>query len=211
MIYFSNTSHQAPYSIDFGRKLILELKPDGGLYQYNPTTKKVKTLIDGTYFGNGVVLAQDESFLLMVETTKYRVLKYWLKGNKRGEHEVFIDNLPGFPNGISRREDGTFWLGFTTKRSEQLDDIHHKGGMKKFVYALPSFLQPKQERFGMIMNLSEDGEILNTLFDPSGEVIPEAGAVKEHNGQLYIGGDVVPYISVYDLGELDKEVVIVQK
>ena len=64
-------------------------------------TKKVKTLIDGTYFGNGVVLSKDESFVLMTETTKYRVLRYWLKGEKAGQTEVFADNLPGFPNGIS--------------------------------------------------------------------------------------------------------------
>ncbi|PQJ19615.1 SMP-30/gluconolactonase/LRE family protein [Tenacibaculum sp. SG-28] len=125
-IYFSNTSHDAPYDIQYGRKLILELQPNGGLYQYNPKTKKVTTLIDGTYFGNGVVLSKNEDFILMTETTKYRILKYWLKGAKKGEKEIFMDNLPGFPNGISMRKDGSFWLGFSTKRNDALDKIHAK-------------------------------------------------------------------------------------
>ena len=71
--------------------------------------------------------------------------------------------------------------------------------MKKLLYALPEFLQPKQDLFGMVLNISGEGEILDALFDPSGEWVPEAGAVKEYKGRLYLGGDVVPYISSYDL------------
>ncbi len=199
MIYFSNTSSQMPYTIKNGRKLILEMKADGGLYVYNPTTKKVKTLLQGTYFGNGVVLSQKEDFLLIVETTKYRVLRYWLKGPKKGTIDVFLDNLPGFPNGISIREDGSFWLGFTTLRNDLLDQIHPKIGVKKVVYALPEFLQPKQEKFGMVLNISPTGKIIETLLDSTGAFVPEAGAVKEDKGYLFLGGDIVPYISKYKL------------
>lgn len=198
-MYFTNTSSESPYTIKYGRKLILEMKAQGGLYQYNPATKEVKTLIDGTYFGNGVVISKDETFLLMVETTKYRILKYWLKGENAGKTQIFIDNLHGFPNGISIREDGTFWLGFTTKRNDALDNIHPKPSMKKFVYGLPNWLQPKQDKFGMVMHISENGTILNTFFDSTGIVMPEAGSVKERNGFLYMGGDNLPYIGKYKL------------
>ncbi len=198
-IYFSNTSEIAAYDIKYGRKVILEMKPIGGFYCYDPQTNKVKTLIAGTYFGNGVIISKDESYVLMVETTKYRILKYWLKGEKTGQVETFIDNLPGFPNGISIREDGSYWLGFSTKRTDALDKIHPKIGMKKFVNALPNFLQPKAEKFGMVMNISSEGKILQSLFDTKGIVMPEAGAVKEHNGYLYLGGDVVPHIGKYKL------------
>jgi sugar lactone lactonase YvrE len=198
-IYFTNTSSESRYTIKYGRKLILEMKPNGGLYQYNPVTKEVKTLIDGTYFGNGVVVSQDETFLLMVETTQYRVLKYWLKGENAGKTEVFMNNLHGFPNGISIRQDGTFWLGFTTKRNDALDKIHSKPGMKKFVYGLPKWLQPKEDKFGMVMHISENGTILNTFFDSTGIAMPEAGSVKEQNGFLYMGGDNLPFIGKYKL------------
>ncbi len=204
MVYFSNTSEESAYTIKYGRKVIMEMRPLGGLYRYNPETKKVKTLIEGTYFGNGVVVSKNQDYLLMAETTKYRVLKYWLVGEKAGEVETFIDNLPGFPNGISIREDGSYWLGFSTKRSEALDKIHPKIGMKKFVYALPEFMQPKAERFGMVMNISMTGEIIETLFDTQGLILSEAGAVKEFNGYLYIGGDVIPYIGKYKLPTTDK-------
>ena len=201
MIYFSNTSHESAYNIKYGRKLIMEIKPTGGLYAYNPKTEKVTTLIEGTYFGNGVVLSQNEDFLLMTETTKYQITKYWLKGDNAGNSEVFMENLPGFPNGISKREDGSFWLGFSTQRNDALDKIHPKKGMKKLVYALPEFMQPKQDKYGIVLNMSEGGKILSSLYDTSGTVIPEAGSVKENNGFLYIGGDIVPYIAVYKLSD----------
>ncbi|PQB06879.1 hypothetical protein BST83_06735 [Polaribacter filamentus] len=199
MMYFSNTSEISSYTIKYGRKIIMEMKPLGGLYSYNPETEEIKTLIEGTYFGNGVVISKDQNYLLMVETTKYRVIKYWLSGTKAGQTEIFIDNLPGFPNGISIREDGSYWLGFSTKRNEALDKIHSKKVMKKFIYSLPEFMQPKAETFGMIMNVSEEGEIIESLFDTNGKVLPEAGAVKEFNGHLYIGGDVLPYVGKYKL------------
>lgn len=200
-IYFSNTSHKSAYNVKFGRKLIMELKEDGGLYKYNPKTNKVSTLIDGTYFGNGVVLSKNEDFLLLTETSKYRVLKYWLKGDKKGTQEIFMDNLPGFPNGISIRENGSFWLGFSTVRNDMLDNIHSKKFMKKVTFGLPEFLQPKQEAFGMILNVSEKGEIISALFDDSGKIIPEAGAVKQNKNTLYIGGDNLPYIAYYSISK----------
>ena len=169
---------------------------------YKPRSSKLAQ-IDGAYFGNGVVVSKDQKYLLMVETTKYRVLKYWLSGEKAGQTEIFIDNLAGFPNGISIREDGSYWLGFSTKRNEALDNIHPKTRMKKFVFGLPEFMQPKAEPFGMIMNLSKEGEILKTLFDTQGAILSEAGAVKEFNGCLYIGGDVLPFIGKYTLDPID--------
>ncbi len=198
-IYFSNTSEVARYDIRYGKKIILEMQPLGGLYCYDPATQKVETLIAGTYFGNGVVLSQDESHLLMVETSRYRVLRYWLRGPLAGQSDVFLDNLPGFPNGISMRDDGSYWLGFSTIRTAALDGIHPKPGMKRFVYGLPSFVQPKAAQFGMVMQVSADGEILKTLMDTQGKVMPEAGAVKEYKGYLYLGGDVVPHIGRFRL------------
>lgn len=198
-IYFSNTSEKSAYNITYGKKIILEMRPLGGLYCYNPQSKSITTIINGTYFGNGVVLSKDESHLLMVETAKYRILRFWLNGEKKGQTDTFIDNLPGFPNGISIRDDGSYWLGFSTKRSDALDKIHPKPGMKKIVFALPSFLQPKPKLFGMVMNISDDGKILSSLFDTKGAVMPEAGAVKEYNGYLYLGGDILGHIGKYKL------------
>ncbi|MEM7035747.1 MAG: SMP-30/gluconolactonase/LRE family protein [Bacteroidota bacterium] len=194
-IYFANMSTTHETDMKYVNRLILEMRPTGGLYCFDPATGLTTTLSEGNYFGNGIALSEDESFLLLTETSRYRVLRYWLKGEKRGTSEVFMDNLPGFPNNIVRRENGNFWIGFTTKRNDQLDKVHDKPGMKKFVYGLPSFLQPKPERFGMVMEIDPMGEVVRALYDPQGETVAEAGAILEWKGHLYLGGDVVSYVS----------------
>ncbi|MEO1487458.1 MAG: SMP-30/gluconolactonase/LRE family protein, partial [Bacteroidota bacterium] len=186
--------------ITFSRlNLILESKPDGGLYRYDPKTKKVKTLIDGALFANGVAVSKNGEFVLMVELTTYRVLRYWLKGSKKGKTDVFIDNLPGFPNGISCRPDGSFWVGFSTYRDENLDRIHPSPFMKKIVFGLPSWAQPQNAPYGMIMHIDESGNVVNTFYDPIGKIVGEASSIEERDGFIYIGGDISNAILKYKL------------
>ncbi len=201
MIYFSNTSSKFNFSRKNARRILFEVKSDGGLYRYDPNTKTVETLIDSSFFGNGVAVSGNDEFVLMVDLTKYRIVRYWLKGDKQGQTDIFIDNLPGLPNGISRRADGSFWLGFTTRRDDLLDKYQPKPGMKKLIFGIPLWLQPKQEPFGMIMHLSNHGEILKTYYDTSGKIVSEASSVEEHNGYLYLGGDLTDHIGKYKLVE----------
>lgn len=199
MIYFSNTSSKVSFSRKNARKILFEVEPDGGLYSYNPYNKEVKTLIDSSFFGNGVAVSLHDDFVLMVELTKYRVVKYWLKGDKKGQTEIFLENLPGFPNGISRRNDGSFWLGFTTRRDDLLDKIQQKPVLKKIIYGFPFWLQPKQESFGMIMHVSESGDILKTYYDTTGKLVPEASSIEERDGYIYLGGDLTGHIGKYKI------------
>lgn len=195
IIYFVNASSTSSTSWKYINKLILEMKPTGGIYSFDPISNTTTTISEGNYFGNGLEISDDEDFIIISETSKYRILKYWIKGNKKGQSEVFLDNLAGFPNNISKNKNGNFWIGFTTKRNDQLDKFHSKIGMKKLIYSLPSFIQPKPEKIGMVIEVSRNGQILQALFDSKGKIVKEAGAIIEYNGHLYLGGDVVPYIS----------------
>lgn len=53
-------------------------------------------------FANGVVLSDDEEFVLVAETMKARVLRYYLKGPKEGTFDIFVDGLPGLTDNLSR-------------------------------------------------------------------------------------------------------------
>lgn len=195
IIYFANMSSTNSTSPKYINQLILEMKPTGGVYSFDPKLNKTSVISTGNYFGNGLALSPKEDYILVTETSKYRIIKYWIKGENKGKSEIFMDNLPGFPNNIIKSESGDFWLGFTTKRNDQLDNIQDKKALKKLIYALPSFVQPKAEKFGMVLKLSEDGEIIQSLFDSKGITVTEAGSILEHDGYLFLGGDVVSYIS----------------
>ena len=90
-IYFSDSSTKFtrgwPYDI-------LEAKPYGRILIYDPATKSTSILKDNLYFANGVALAPDESFLLVGETSRYRIARYWLKGPQAGTWDYFAENLP---------------------------------------------------------------------------------------------------------------------
>ena len=62
---------------------------------YNPSSGQAKTLLDELYFANGVAISKNEDFVLINETYRYRIIRYWLKGPLQGQADIFIDNLPG--------------------------------------------------------------------------------------------------------------------
>lgn len=47
------------------------------------------------YFSNGVALAPDGSYVLVVETFAYRIRRYWLKGPQAGKDDIIVEKLPG--------------------------------------------------------------------------------------------------------------------
>jgi len=184
-IYFSDASskwNQGNYIMD-----LLETRPYGRLLMYDPATKTTTTLIDDMYFSNGVAISEHEDFVLVNETWRYRITRYWLKGDKAGSHDIFIDNLPGFPDGISANHKGRFWLALPTLRLADMDRMHPKPWLKNLSAKLPDWLKPKPVDYGFILELDEAGNIVTSLHDPDGTNLREITSVEEHGGYLYIG------------------------
>lgn len=99
-----------------------------------------------------MALAQNESFVLVTETWKYRVTRVWLTGERRGQSDVFADNLPGFPDNITRSPRGDrFWLALFTARNAQLDAMAGRPFLRKVVARLPRAAQPKAVRHAFVL------------------------------------------------------------
>lgn len=183
-IYFSDASYK--FSVSNFKDDVMEHSPDGRLLAYYPSTKETKVLADQLYFANGVAVSPDQQFVLVNETTMYRVLKHWIAGPKKGQTEVFIDNLPGFPDGISSNGKGTFWLAMANPRNAILDKTLPHPFIRKMIFRLPEFLHPKEVHYGMIFGLDMNGNVIHNFQDPSGDLAPIT-SVQEENGKLYIG------------------------
>ncbi|MDA8141736.1 MAG: SMP-30/gluconolactonase/LRE family protein [Desulfobacteraceae bacterium] len=184
-IYFSDASDtytQPDYLFD-----LLEARPHGRLLSYNPATGKVTILLKDLYFANGVALSQNEDFVLVNETYRYRIQRYWLKGPKVGTSDIFIDNLPGFPDNISANRRGTFWLALFTVRNDMMDAIHPFPFVKRLLAKMPRSLWPKPEPYGFVLALDEQGRITRSLQEPSGKHLKEITSAKEYDGFLYLG------------------------
>jgi sugar lactone lactonase YvrE len=184
IIYFTDASRFNPtdYMLD-----ALEAKPHGRLLSYNPATKQTKELARDLYFANGVALSREEDFLLINETFRYRIMRYWLKGPKTGQTEIFLDNLPGFPDGISSNRKGIFWLAMPTLRNPLLDALHSKPWLKNFLAKLPKWTLPKPQNYGLVVALDEQGTILGSLHDQSGTHLKEITSAQQVGDYLYLG------------------------
>jgi sugar lactone lactonase YvrE len=184
-IYFTEASRKFPMS-QFAND-ILEHQPNGRFLAYDPKTQKTRTIVDGIYFANGVAVSPDQSFVLVNETGLYRVLKIWLTGPKQGQRDVFIDNLPGFPDGISSNGKGKFWLALVTPRDAVFDKILPYPFARKIVYRLPQVLHPAPKRYSFVLGLDENGKVVDNLQNGAADCYAEIANVVEHDGVLYFG------------------------
>jgi len=184
-IYFSDASSvwgPNEYLYD-----LLEARPNGRLLRYDSGTGKTEVLLKDLYFANGVAVSQNEDFVLVNETYRYRITRYWITGPKSGTSDVFIDNLPGFPDGVSSNGKGTFWLALFTVRNPVMDWLHPKPWLKSFISTLPRFLWPKPKPYGFVLSLDEQGHITKNLQDPTGEIVKEVTSAEEYDGYVYLG------------------------
>lgn len=183
-IYFSDATHR--FSFHDYKMDLLEHRPNGRLLEYDPNRKETRLLLDDLYFANGVAVAADQSFVLVVETGAYRVRRYWLKGSRAGQSDVFIQNLPGFPDGISRGSEGIFWLTLVSPRDTKVDKLMIKPFQRKILARLPAAVQPKPKRYSFVLGINERAQVIYNLQDPRGKFALITSA-QEHEGQLYLG------------------------
>ncbi|XP_071697251.1 protein STRICTOSIDINE SYNTHASE-LIKE 5-like [Rutidosis leptorrhynchoides] len=168
---------------------ILEAKPHGQLLKYDPTTKETSLVLDGLGFANGVDISVDQEFLVVCETWKFRCLKYWLKEGKKGQVDIFIDNLPGCPDNIKLAPDGSFWVAILQFTSSRLNFVHSSKAIKHVLATFPKLIDQIKvtERSAMALNVGSDGRIIKRLDDPTGQVVSFVTSVLEFEGDLYLG------------------------
>lgn len=185
-LYFSDA---AAYTLDEVLYEFVEHRGTGRLLKHNVETKETTVLMKGLLFANGVAVGPDDAYVLVNETAGYRVMRYWLKGEKAGTSEVFIDNLPGLPDNISYNDQTRrFWLALFAPRSKSLDDLASKPAwMKKLALRLPAFLQPAPAHKAFVLGLDENGQVIANLQHDSLEAYGPITSVREHGPWLYFG------------------------
>ncbi|MCB9081372.1 MAG: SMP-30/gluconolactonase/LRE family protein [Lewinellaceae bacterium] len=182
IIYFSDASDK--FSVEHYTYDLIEHQPNGRLLAYNPENKQTTLLLDSLYFANGVAVSHDNQFVLVNETGAYRVTRYWIRGPKAGTSEIFIDNLPGFPDGISRGSDGIFWLTLLSPRNALVDKLMPYPFFRKALLRLPESLKPAPERYPCVLGLDSAGKVVYNLQDPAAP-FAQISSVQEANGYLY--------------------------
>lgn len=199
-IYFTDASSKFGY----GRHMtdLLEHGANGRLLEYNVVTKKTRVLLSGLHFANGVAVGPDDSFVLVNETGEYRILRYWLKGEKAGTHDVFIDNLPGFPDNLSYNDKGTFWVAIFSPRDPMLDELLPGNLYLRTVLAkLPPFLQPKPKLHAFVLGIDVNGQVVANLQYAGADAYAPITSVREKGPWLYFGSLTYPAVGRMPLNQ----------
>ena len=196
IIYFTDASSK--YDVKEFKLDLFEHRPYGRFLSYDPATQQTELLMGEMYFSNGVAVSHDNDFVLVTETGTYRVWKYWIAGEHKGKKEIFLDHLPGFPDGISRGNDGIFWLTLISPRKAALDGIMPYPFVRKMIVRLPESVQPKSGTWTMIIGLDKDGNIVKHFHDSKG-AFSQVSSVQQFGNKLYLGSLFEESVGVLEL------------
>ena len=185
-LYFTDASSRWPQP-DY-RTVILEHAGDARLMVYDPATDTTRVLLDGLQFANGITLSKDQRYLLINETSAYRVRRYWLRGEQAGTNDIFIDGLPGFPDGISRAPGAdVYWIALFAPRNALLDFAADKPVLRRLTWHLPAALQPKAAHEGHILAVDDQGRIVADLIDEADSAYAPITSVEQVGDTLILG------------------------
>ncbi|XP_025732750.1 adipocyte plasma membrane-associated protein isoform X2 [Callorhinus ursinus] len=180
--------------------LVMEGTDDGRLLEYDTETKEVKVLLDQLRFPNGVQLSPAEDFVLVAETTMARIRRFYLSGLMKGGADLFVENLPGFPDNIRPSSSGGYWVSMATIRSNpgfsMLDFLSERPYIKRMIFKLFSqeTVMKFVPRYSLVLELSDSGAFRRSLHDPDGQVASYISEVHEHDGHLYLGSFRAPFL-----------------
>jgi sugar lactone lactonase YvrE len=202
-IWFTQSSER--FDLEHHVGALLEHRGTGRLLRRSPEGD-VAILLDGLDFANGLTLDDDEASLIFAETGSHRIRRLWVRGPRQGAVETLADNLPGFPDNLSRMRDGRFWVALAAPRNALLDRLGSSPAwIRKLLWRLPEDVSPKPEHTAWAMQFDRAGRVLADLQqDVPGFAF--ATGVAEADGVLYLAPAEGTHLLALDLdaGQLSR-------
>ncbi|WP_338829479.1 ABC transporter permease [Bradyrhizobium sp. 27S5] len=203
LIFFSEATVR--YEMDEWPIDGLEARGNGRIICYDTKTGATHTALRGLKFPNGICVASDGQSILFAETFGCSIKRLWFAGPKKGQVEVVMDNLPGYPDNINLASDGNYWLALVGMRSPSLDLAWKMPGFRRRMakrVPVDEWLFPNINT-GCVVKFNEQGKILESFWDLRGENHPMITSMREHRGYLYLGGIMNNRIGRYKLDNAD--------
>jgi sugar lactone lactonase YvrE len=201
-VYFSDTS--TVHGLEAWRAEMVEVTRTGRLLRWS-SGGAVEILLDGLAFANGVALAGDESFVVVAETAARTVVRHWLTGPAAGTRDYLVEDLPGYPDNISRGSDGLIWVTIASPRDPVVERLQ-RGPMwlRRGVTRIPQRLQPAPKRTIRVQAYDDTGALVRDVRVEPG---PNAAfhmvtGVREHEGRVWMGSLHEPAVAVFEDPEI---------
>lgn len=204
-VYFTDSSTRWGHASDSPGYLydMLENRPHGMLYAWDPVTRQTEVVADRLYYPNGIVVMPDGQSVLVSETFRYAIQRIWIDGPRRGEIEVYAENLPGMPDGMHLDPSGQLYIAMLGQRSELLRAVRAQPAWTKLIVKLPDWLRPDGGRttgFVLVMDV-ETRAVLATYHDGEGVLNHVSSVALDPDGRLWFGSTYGAYAARLDLQE----------
>ncbi|WP_405954166.1 SMP-30/gluconolactonase/LRE family protein [Streptomyces phaeochromogenes] len=178
---------------------LMERTATGRLLRLPPGGGEPEVLLDDLDFANGVVLAEDESWVAVAETGAYRLTRLWLTGPRTGQRDTLVENLPGFPGNLSRGTDGTVWVALAGPRQRPLDWLRRApAGVRRAAWRAARPLPVRPRPVARVLGIGPGGRIRHDL-RRRGAGYRMVTGVYEHDGMLILGSLLEKGIVVCEL------------
>lgn len=179
---------------------LVEHSANSRILKFDPVSGKTTIFADGLTFANGVAANEASDAVFVVETGEYRVWRFPLDGSPG---QVILENLPGFPDNINNAPDGTFWVGLVSPRNAIMDKLSGHPLLRRVVMRLPDAMKPAPTRYGFILRMDAEGNVIETLQDPTGNYALTTGAVTLPDGRVAVTSLIEPHLGLlrYPLGD----------
>lgn len=204
-VFFSDASWK--FGLDEHRLDALEHGARGRLMLHDPESKGSATLLAELQFANGVALGPDEQFVLVTQTTDYRITRYWMKGERSGQAETFAENLPGFPDNVTFNGTDRFWVALFAPRDALFDRLGPIPFLRTMVARLPLSWLPDGARQGFVLGLDLDGKVVEQYRYAGPGAFGPVTSVRQYDGMLYLGSLDDTAIGKIPLADLRRGVV----
>lgn len=206
-IWFSDSSRR--WGID-AWKADLITHTRGGRLLRRDVDGTVTTVLDGVAFANGVALLADESAVLVAELALRRIRKVALVDGRPADGHVvgtdglaadvppdglFVSDLPGYPDNISRGSDGLVWSAIASPPDPVLGLLQRAPArVRELARRLPDALQPAPRRTARVTAHDASGRLVHDLEADAGSWHMATG-VREHEGRVWLGSLVEPALA----------------
>jgi len=191
-IWFSDSS--TVYGIAHWKKDFVEDTRTGRLL-VRRVTGLVEVVLDGLAFANGVALAADESYVAVAETGARTVVRHWLTGPRAGARDLLAEDLPGYPDNISRGSDGLVWVSIASPTDRVVERLHRlPAKLRRQVSRIPDALQPQPKRTARVQAYDDVGRLVHDLHG-DGSAYHMVTGVREHDGQVWLGSLAEPAVA----------------
>jgi hypothetical protein len=125
--------------------------------------------------------------MLVNETGAYRITRLWLKGEKAGKYDVFVDNLPCFPDNLTFNGKDRFWAACPAPRDPLIDRYADNPFVRTMMARAVAHVKLPLPQHSMALAFDLQGHLVENLQYEGADAYTEITHVAETDQWIYFG------------------------